>query len=142
MPYELYKRTTSRADIPTVSITAGGRIAVNAAAAKLLMQTQARSAELLWDATKNRLAIRVAAKGSDNSFALTFNNKHAGATMAAMNFLRHIRWNGLKRESVRAEWNAARKMLEATLPAEFIGPASAIGGALKPTTTRVSKREG
>jgi hypothetical protein len=121
MPYELYERTSARADVPMISMTAGGRIALNAAAARLFLEAKVHSVVLLWDAAKNKMAIRAAAKGAENSFVVSFNKHHAGATMSGMNFLKHIRWNGQKKESLPAEWNAQQKMFEVTLPADFIG---------------------
>ncbi len=116
MPYEVFKRTTTRVETPTLAITTDGRIAFNAAAVRILVGAGARSVLLLWDKTNKRMALKAAARGEKNAYAVTITpDKHAGS-LRAKSFLTHIGWIGSRRESFPAGWDEKQKMLEVALP--------------------------
>jgi hypothetical protein len=115
MAYEIFKRTVTRAEAPTLSIVPDGRITINAAASRILLGAGMKSALLLWDRTGHKVALKAAQRGDKNAYAVSFSRARSG-TIRAKSFLRHIGWNGDEREMVSANWNEKEKMLEATLP--------------------------
>jgi hypothetical protein len=122
--YELFKRVAVRVDTPALSIRAGGTIAINAAACRVLLEAGIKTVVILWDKATNRMAIKAAPKGEKNSFTITFSGRHS-ASFRAKSFLRHVGWNASKSEALATTWNAAEKMFEVSLPAKYIGAASA-----------------
>jgi len=132
MAYEVFKRTGVRVDEPTLSLVPGGRVALNAAACRLLIAAGVKRVLLLWDGSNNKLALKAAPKGDKNAYAVSIvADKHAGS-LRAKSFLDHIGWNGSRREMLSAIWNEEQKMLEVTLPQKL--PSSEHGRDLKPRT--------
>jgi hypothetical protein len=125
--YELFERTSVRVNSPALSITPGGRVAFNAAACRLLIETGIKTVVILWDKTKNRMAIKAAPKGEKNSFTVTFTGGNHSATFAAKSFIRHIGWKAPKREMLPTTWISAEKMFEVTLPKEYVASTSTEG---------------
>lgn len=116
MPYEIFRRPSTRVKTPTVAITTDGRIALNAAAGRVLVEAGVGSVLLLWDKTSHRIALKAASKADKNAYAVTIPaNKHAGSLKAKC-FLSHIGWNATQRETLLATWNKKERMLEAALP--------------------------
>ena len=71
---------------------------------------------LLWDEVSSRMALKAAAKGDKNAYAISItSDKHAGSLRAA-SFLSHIGWNASRRERLPATWDQKEKMLEIELP--------------------------
>jgi hypothetical protein len=124
MGYQLFERVAVRVETPILSITPGGRIAINSAAGRLLMEAGIKTVVILWDSTKNRMAIKAAPKGEKNSFTVTFTRHNNSATFSAKSFLRHIGWNAPKREMLATTWNAKDKMFEVTLPPQYVASGS------------------
>ena len=127
MAYEMFQRKSVRVDTPILSIVPGGRVAINAAACRLLIEAGIKTVVILWDKATNRMAIKAAPKGEKNSFTITFAEDHHSGTLAAKSFLRHIGWNAAKREMLLTTWNTAEKMLEATLPRQYIASSATEG---------------
>jgi len=75
MAYETFERTAVRVEDPTVSLTKDGRIALNAAASRLLEKAGAKAVRILWDRTTCGIALQVAQKGDKNGFSVSFNNR-------------------------------------------------------------------
>jgi hypothetical protein len=115
MAYELFQRTNTRVDAPTLSIVPDGRIALNAAAVRILVAAGVKAVLLLWDKENCKLAVKAANKGDKNAFALSI-VRNSSAKLGVKSFLGHIGWNAPRRETVDATWNAQEKMFEATLP--------------------------
>jgi hypothetical protein len=120
MPYEMYTRTTVRVEEPALSLVPDGRIALNAAAVRILTQAGVKSVVLLWDKTNNRVALKAAAKGDKNSYAVSIvRNSHSGS-LRAKSFLTHIGCNVPKRTMLPATWIEKEKMLEISVPREYL----------------------
>jgi hypothetical protein len=131
---EMYTRKSSRrVDSPAIAVTPTWRLALNAAATRLLAEAGIKSVILFWDASKCRLVMRAAERGAANSFRVTSNRGNSSAAVAVIGFLKYIEWNAQERQTVQAKWNASERMLEATLPSEFIG-------STKPLTPKPGKR--
>ncbi len=121
MAYELFHRTKTRVDTPTLAITPGGKIALNAAAVRILVAAGAKSVLLLWDKENRKLAMKTVHKGDKNSFIVSLVRNTSGK-ISAKSFLDHIGWSALRRETMIAAWDAQEKMFEVTLPKEHLGP--------------------
>jgi hypothetical protein len=125
MGYEVFERTAVRVEQPTLSILPDGRIALNAAAARILIEARVKSAILLWDKTNNKLAIKAAPKGDKNAFAVSIVQGSFSGSLRAKSFLNHIGWSSPRREMLLAVWDPKEMMLEVTLPRQFVDSARA-----------------
>lgn len=121
MGYEVFKRTSIRADKPALSVTPDGRIFLNASAVRVFLEARVRSALLLWDKANHRLALKAAEKGDQNAYAVSINRGRFGS-MSAKSFFSYIGWNSHRRVVLPAVWNGREKMLEVTLPSQYIRP--------------------
>jgi hypothetical protein len=120
MAYEMFKRTGARVEEPTLSIVPDGRIAINAAAVRILLEAEIKSVLLLWDRVDRKLALKAAGRGDKNAFAVSFSDRHSGI-IRAKSFFNHIGWNAGQREMLPATWREKEKMFEITLPFEYVG---------------------
>jgi hypothetical protein len=120
MTYQVFERTSVRVSNPTVSVGTDGRIAVNAAASRLLAKAGAKAVRILWDQAKCGIALQAAQKSDKNAFAIAFSEGRS-TIITAKGFLKHIGWSADRRETVSAKWNEQQKMLEAQLPSRFVG---------------------
>ena len=123
MAYETFERTTVRVEEPmlTVAPVRDGRIALNAAASRLLKQAGVKTVKILWDKTTCGIALQAARKSDTNAYAISFGNRDRQGTLSAKTFLRYIGWSSNRRQTVPVKWNEQQKMLEATLPSQFVG---------------------
>jgi hypothetical protein len=120
MGYEMFERTGTRVASPTISIVPDGRIAINAAASRILLGAGIKSVVLLWDRTNHRVALKAAQKGDKNAFAVSIAPANYSGSLRAKSFLSHVGWTARKREMFPATWNEKERMLEATLPLEHL----------------------
>jgi hypothetical protein len=121
MAYEVFKRTGARVESPAISIVPEGRIAINAAVARIFVSFGIKSVLLLWDASGHKLAIKAAQKGDKNAYAVSIAPASHSGSLRAKSFLSYIGWNAPKREMILATWNEKEKMIEATLPVKYLG---------------------
>jgi hypothetical protein len=119
--YEVFQRTSVRVDVPVLSIVPGGRVAINAAACRLLTGAGIKTVIILWDKERRKMAVKAAPKGEKNSFTITFAADLHSGTFAAKSFLQHIGWSATRRETLPTVWNASEKMFELSLPAKYVG---------------------
>jgi len=131
MAYEVFQRTAVRVENPTLAITADGRIALNAAAFRLFKKAGNLLVLLLWDKTNNKLALKVAPRGDKNAYAISATRQ--SGNLAAKSFLGHIGWRASKRMLLDATWNEREKMLEVTLPPQYLGSPTRIGERIRKT---------
>ena len=120
MAYEIFERSAVRVGDPTLSVLPDGRIALNAAASRLFQGAGVRAVRVLWDKRKYGIALQAVDKGEDNSYSVSF-SRGRSASISAKAFLSHIAWSSTKRQTTPAKWDPERRMLEAALPARFIG---------------------
>jgi hypothetical protein len=123
--YETFERTTVRVDEPvlTVAPLRDGRIALNAAASRLLEGAGVKAVKILWDKTTCGIALQAARKSDTNAYSISFGDRVHQATLSAKTFLLYIGWCADRRQTVPATWNEQQKMLEAQLPSSFVGNA-------------------
>jgi hypothetical protein len=124
MAYEVFKRTGVRVEGPSISLVPDGRIALNAAAVRILTEAGVKSVLLLWDKSNNTIALKAATKSDRNSFAVSIVRDHYAGSLRAKSFLSHIGWRAPKRTLLPATWNPKDKMLEITLPQEYVSSAA------------------
>ena len=120
MAYEVFKRTGARVETPTLSIVPDGRIAVNAAAARIFIEAGIKWVLLLWDPPNHRLAVKATQKGDKNSYAVSIAPASHSGSLRAKSFLSYIGWKARKREMIPATWNEKERMFEAVLPLEHL----------------------
>jgi hypothetical protein len=132
MAYEVFTRTAIRVDEPSLSLVPDGRIALNAAAARILAEAGVKSVLLLWDSNNKRVALKATAKGDKNAYAVSILRDSHSGSLRAKSFLSHIGWNAPKRTMLPATWNGKEKMLEITLPNEQFSSATNSGTSRTP----------
>ena len=120
MAYETFERRVTRTEEPALSVLADGRIALNAAATRLFQGAGVMAVKLLWDKAKSGIALQAARKGDKNSYSIYF-SRGRSAFISAKTFLPYIGWSADRSQTVPAKWNSQLKMLEAELPAQFLG---------------------
>jgi len=123
MAYEVFKRTAVRVEEPSLSLVPDGRIALNAAAVRILTEAGVKSVLLLWDKANNKVALKAAAKSDKNSYAVSIVRDSHSGSLRAKSFLGHIGWSAPKRTMLPATWNEKDKMFEITLPQEYLSSA-------------------
>jgi len=136
MAYETYKRTAARVETLALSIVPDGRIAINAASARVLAEAGIKSVLLLWDSANRKVALKAVPKGDKNSFAVSLSpDKHSGS-IRAKSFVRHIGWSARQRILLPAIWDERERMLEITLPREYLKSDRSADTNRKPRTGR------
>jgi len=123
MAYEIFERSGARVEQPTLSLVPDGRIALNAAAVRIVAKAGIKMVLLLWDKTNNKFALKAASKGDKNAYAVSIVPGSSSGSLRAKSFLSHIGWSASRRTMLSATWNDVDKMLEVTLPTEFVGSA-------------------
>ena len=120
MAYEVFKRTGVRVEEPALSITPSGNVVFNAAATRIFAAAGVKAALLLWDENSNKFAIKATSKTDKNAYAVTLIPGRSSGILRAKSFLNSVGWKAKQRETLSATWNEKEKMLEITLPSEFI----------------------
>jgi hypothetical protein len=121
MGYEVFKRTGVRVESPTLSLLPDGRITINAAAVRILIQAGVKTVLLLWDRSNNRMALKAASRADKSTYAVSIApGSHSGSLRAKL-FLVHIGWNAPSRQTLPAVWNEKEKMFEVSLPPQYLG---------------------
>jgi hypothetical protein len=118
--YEIFERGVIRVEQPVVSILPDGRLTLNAAATRLVQKAGVRTVRVLWDKLSCGIALQASEKGDKNSYTIAF-SRGRSASISLKAFLAFIGWSSNRRQSVPARWNPQQKMLEAELPARFVG---------------------
>ncbi|MGB6875614.1 MAG: hypothetical protein WBD87_06225 [Candidatus Acidiferrales bacterium] len=112
--YEVFEKKATRVEFPAVSVTPGGKLALNAAAGRKFREEAAEYVLLLWDSVHRKIGIRVISKRDTRSFKVSYSRKYAAAISAA-SFLRFIGWRETKRVRFPAIWNDEQRMFEFSL---------------------------
>jgi hypothetical protein len=123
MGYEVFQRTRIRVEEPAFSIVPDGRLAINAAACRILLEAGVKSVHLLWDRANQKLAAKAAPKNDKNAYAVSIGSAHSG-TIRAKAFMSHIGWDARTRATLPATWNEKEKMFEVTVPYRYLGKAA------------------
>jgi DTW domain-containing protein YfiP len=121
MAYEVFKRTGVRVESPALSIVPDGRISINAAAARLLVEAGIKWVVLLWDRANHKMAVKAAQKGDKNAYAVSLSPERYSGSLRAKAFVAHIGWSAPRRQMLPATWNEKEKMFELTLPEKYLG---------------------
>ena len=87
MAYERFEKQSVRVLDPTLSLAKSGKIALNAAAGRIMQEAGIKSVVILWDKTSYGIALQAAHKGDRNAYTLSFATDTGGATCAAKSFL-------------------------------------------------------
>jgi len=121
--YKTFERTNVRVEDPALTIAPirDGRIALNAAACRLLKQAGVKTVNILWDKATCGIALQAAGKHDPDAYSVAFGPSGNSASLSGKAFLRYIGWSSDLRQIVPAKWDGHQKMLEATLPSRFVG---------------------
>ena len=114
--YEMIPRSTARASSPTVSVTKGGRITLNAPAAKLLVSFGVENVFLLWDAEARKFALKITASSDPSAYQVRFARENSAAGFSAKSFLRMVGYDFVETRALKTEWIENSAILEVTLP--------------------------
>jgi hypothetical protein len=120
MAYEVFQRTGIRSGSPAISIIPDGRVALNAPTARLLSEAGVKTVLLLWDSANQRMALKAAAKGEKNAYAVSIAPDKRSGSLRAKAFMAHLGWSASERELLPAVWNEKERMLEVPLPAKYL----------------------
>jgi hypothetical protein len=134
MGYEVFKRTGVRVESPALTIVPDGRIAINAASSRILMEAGVKAVILLWDESTHRIALKAASKGTRDAYAVSLAPDCHSGSVRAKAFIAYIGWNAPQRQTMPATWSQSDKMLEAMLPPAFLEPRSNVGGKRRTKT--------
>jgi uncharacterized protein YjiK len=115
MAYEMFARTSIRMIEPALTFTPEGRIVLNAASTRIMIEAGIKTVLLLSDKDKNKIALKGASANDKNGYALTVTAKHS-SSVRAKSFLSHIGWRPQERHTLAAVWNQGARMLEVSLP--------------------------
>jgi hypothetical protein len=119
MAYEVFVRKARRTGTPSASFQTSGRIALNAAATKILTDLAVEMVLLLWDPVAKKVGIRPAFKKDQKSYKLSRTGKGNGAGFSAVTFFEHIGFDHTKEtKSFPAEWNSETQMFEINMAEE------------------------
>lgn len=121
MAYETFERRAVRVEEMMMAFDPSGRIALNAASSRALLQAGVKAVTILWDKDTCGIALQAARKGDMNAYAIAFGGASRSSTVSAKAFLRYIGWSPARRQTVPARWNEQTRMLEATLPSGWVG---------------------
>ena len=124
MAYEVFARTAVRVEEPSLSLVPDGRIAINAAATRLLVQAKIKDVLLLWDKAARKVALRAAPKADKNSYRVSVAPDLHSGSIRAKAFLTYIGWSAPRRIQYSATWHEKEGMLEITLANEQSGAKS------------------
>jgi hypothetical protein len=116
MAYELFQNKTTKMVPPALTISAQGRVVLNAEATAALVEAGGKFVHFLWDSKAVKIALCPLPKADKFAFKITPKKGRRGATISANTFLHHIGWAATKPTTLDARWNADCKLLEATLP--------------------------
>jgi len=120
MAYEKFKRTGVRVEGPSIAIVPDGRITLNAAACRILTDAGVSAVVLLWDNSTHTMALKAASKKDSDAFAVSIAPGTYSGSVRAKSFVTYIGWHADQRRTITAHWNPTEKMLEITLPDEFL----------------------
>src|SRR5947209_8435611 len=112
MSYQVFQKTATRVETPTLTIRGSAKIAINAAATRILLAAGVRSVLLLWDSANKKIALKAAPKGDKNAFLVSIPRHRNAGSVRAKSFLKHIGWKGSQPIRFAATWNEKEKMME------------------------------
>src|SRR5215467_11489026 len=92
MSYQVFKKTATRVETASVTIRPSGRIAINAAATRMLLASGVRSVLLLWDSTNKKIALKAVPQSHGDAFLISIPRRRNAGSVRAKAFLKHIGW--------------------------------------------------
>ena len=110
-----------RVEEPSLSLVPDGRIAINAAATRLLVRAGIKNVLLLWDKAAHKVALKAAPKGDKNSYRVSVAPDLHSGSIRAKAFLAHIGWSRHQRVLFSAIWHDKEGMLEITISDDEVG---------------------
>jgi len=115
MAYTIYEKKHSRVLPLAVTITTAGRISLNAALTRIFHKNAFKAALLLFDAGKERIALRPVTTKDARSYSLSYGPDLSQVSMSGRSFLKEIGWDG-KVHKIPAHWDADKSIVEFNMP--------------------------
>ena len=115
MAYTIYEKRSFRLLPPAVTITAAGKISLNATLTRMFHANSAKSVLLLSDLGQQKIALTPALKKDKRSFNLSYGPDLCQASLSAKNFLTEIGWDG-EVYNIPAQWDEKKSLLEFDIP--------------------------
>ena len=134
MAYNIYDRKFSKVLPPAVTITAAGRISLNAPLTRMFYKRAIKSILLLSDIEGRKIALRPITKQDKRSYAMSYGPDLCQVSMSAKGFLNDIGWDG-KVYNIPARWDEKVSILEFQMPMWGVGKAPSKGAVGKEKTT-------
>jgi hypothetical protein len=116
MAYKVFDKRFVRDLPPAVTITAAGRLGLNADLTRMFKKNAVESVLLLFDPEKRKIAIQPAASKDKRSYRLAYAPDLSQASMSAMRFLKTIGWDGKAHIRIPVTWDERNSLLEFTMP--------------------------
>lgn len=90
MPYEIFTRKTRRMGTPSVTFNKMGRLQFNKPATAKLEKEAVEYVLLLWDASLNKVGVRLITKKDSRAYRVSYGVKGNGAGFSAKTFFDYI----------------------------------------------------
>jgi hypothetical protein len=116
--YKIFPRNLARASSPVVSANRLGRITLNAAAARKMLEKKVEYVYVLWDADARKFALQPCAEPDATAYQLRFAESNAGAGFSAKPFLKTIGYEFEETIPLATQWLETEQLLEVQLPTE------------------------
>jgi hypothetical protein len=116
--YKIFPRNLARASSPVVSANRLGRITLNAAAARKMLEKQIEYVYVLWDADARKFALQRCPEPDATAYQLRFAEGNAGAGFSAKPFLKTIGYEFEETIALATQWLENEQLLEVCLPTE------------------------
>ena len=116
MAYTVFSKKSSRSLPPAVTITAAGRIGLNAELARIFRQNNIETVLLLSDVEKRKIALQPTETKDKRSYRVAYASDLSQASMTARRFLGELGWDGKLYDRIPAEWNKENCLLEFEMP--------------------------
>jgi hypothetical protein len=115
MAYTIYEKKNSRVLPLAVTITAAGRISLNAPLTRLFHKNAFKAVLLLFDDGKKMIALRPVKAKDSRSYSLSYGPDLSQVSMSGRSFLKQIGWDG-KVHKIPAHWDADKSIVEFNMP--------------------------
>jgi hypothetical protein len=115
MAYTIYDKKNSRVLPLAVTITAAGRISLNAPLTRIFHKNAFKAVLLLFDSGEKRIALRPVTTKDTRSYSLSYGPDLSQVSLSGRSFLKEFGWDG-KVHKIPAHWDADKSVVEFNMP--------------------------
>ncbi len=118
--FELFEQKLRRLNPPVVRIHPGQQKFIgNIELGRILREADVQAVLILWDQGNQRVAFQAVSPGTKNAFTVT-RGTLGQPIVTARGLLKRLGWSAKKTLAFPATWNPVERMVELTLPAEYV----------------------